>query len=269
MESYKKVMWGSIVVVILLVAALSIYFFFIKHDNEGTSLSQSGQHSKPRVEKKAMPSDENRQPEVPQTDAGQLDFGLNNSDQPVREMLSVCSTHQKFVSWLKQSNLIRRCVAAVDNVSNGVSPAAHLGFMLKRAGFKAIKQGDQVKVDPMGYIRFQPVAIALVSMDTGELVAMYKKLLPLLEEAYQELGYPDKKFRRTLVEAFDVLLKTPLLEGDILLEEKVTSYAFKDQRLEALNDAQKHLLRMGPQNAAKILDKIKEISVALKEEGLM
>ena len=203
------------------------------------------------------------------SDMEKLDFGLNNSDQPVREMLSVCSTHPTFVGWLKQSNLIRRCVAAVDNISNGVSPAAHLGFLMKRGGFKAVNMGDQSKIDPTGYIRFQLVTMALGSMDTAELTAMFKKILPVLEEAYQELGYPDKSFRLTLAEAFDVLLRTPEVTGDVLLEEKVTSYGFKDPSLESLNDAQKHLLRMGPQNAAKILHKIREFYAALKKEGLM
>ena len=56
------------------------------------------------------------------------------------------------------------------------------------------------------------------------------------------------------------------MKSDIRLEEKVISYsmaAMADEKLEDLSDAQKHLLRMGPKNTAKIQGKLREIAKAL------
>jgi hypothetical protein len=97
------------------------------------------------------------------------------------------------------------------------------------------------------------------SLDSQKLVEIYRQIKPLMEEAYKELGYPEKEFGESLLQAFAVLLNTPVPKGDILLEEQVTTYAFSDPGLENLSAAQKHLVRMGPENARKIKAKLREI----------
>lgn len=89
---------------------------------------------------------------------------------------------------------------------------------------------------------------------------LLKQLNPLLDEAYKELGYPEEKFEDSLFEAFSLLMSTPVVYGDIYLRKKVISFAFKDPKLEKLNAAQKHLLRMGPENVKQIHTKLKEIA---------
>ncbi len=89
---------------------------------------------------------------------------------------------------------------------------------------------------------------------------LLKQLNPLLDEAYKELGYPEEKFEDSLFEAFSVLMSTPVVYGDIYLRKKVISFAFKDPKLEKLNAAQKHLLRMGPENVKQIHTILKEIA---------
>jgi hypothetical protein len=63
------------------------------------------------------------------------------------------------------------------------------------------------------------------------------------------------------------LLATPLPTGEPELSRGVESYLLRDQRLESLSPAQKHLLRMGPDNAAVILDKLREIAELLDLMG--
>jgi hypothetical protein len=61
------------------------------------------------------------------------------------------------------------------------------------------------------------------------------------------------------------LLRTPVVKGDILLEEEegVVTYQMADYSLENLSEAQKHLLRMGPENIRKIQGKLREMARAL------
>jgi hypothetical protein len=129
-----------------------------------------------------------------------------------------------------------------------------------------IKKNGKIIPDPNGYIRYQPITMVLVSLDSEKIVKIYRQLAPVIQEAYQELGCPGTKFQQTLEAAIDILLKTPIPEGEILLEEKVTTYAFADPNLEALSDVQKHLLRMGPENVKKIQAKLREIKEALNQQ---
>ncbi len=98
-------------------------------------------------------------------------------------------------------------------------------------------------------------------------VTWYKTLRPTLERAFGELGYPGITFAQRLQQAIEQLTQVPLLPEKIALEKKVLSYAFADADLEALNPAQKHLLRLGPGNAARLQNKLRALSALLKTSG--
>jgi len=70
-------------------------------------------------------------------------------------------------------------------------------------------------------------------------------------------------FDDTLVRAMAELLETPVVDGPILLEQKVLSYAMTDPALEALSPAQKQLLRMGPKGVQVVHEKIGQLAAAL------
>jgi hypothetical protein len=270
MELYKKVFMAGTIVAILLILALILYFFFIKQPTSWQESKEGSLESKEPVSTSSSSSGEtHRQKIIGMKEPTQLpvtDIRLNTSDEPVRELVRDCSPHPDFAQWLKNKDILRRCVAIVDNISNGASPAPHLQFLLPSDQFKVIKENGEIILDPSSYIRYQPIAMVLVSLDSEKLVRVYRQLLPVIEEAYQELGYPGTKFQETLEEAIDVLLKTPITGREILLEEKVTTYTFADPRLEALSDTQKHFLRMGPQNVKKIQAKLREIKKVLDRQ---
>ena len=57
-----------------------------------------------------------------------------------------------------------------------------------------------------------------------------------------------------------MLLATPTVDGPIrIVPGKGATYAFADPRLEALTPAQKHLIRMGPENQRMIQTRLREI----------
>jgi hypothetical protein len=59
------------------------------------------------------------------------------------------------------------------------------------------------------------------------------------------------------------LLKVPVVKQDIQLEKKVVTYTMVDSDLESLSLAQKHLLRMGPDNIRVIQSKLREMAKLL------
>jgi hypothetical protein len=268
MEAYKKVFIASTIAAALLIIVFIIYFFFIKQPGSSQDSMEGSRGPTRTTSSPAGSSREANQEKITaEKEPTQLpmpDIRLNTSDEPVRELAKDFSTHPDFAQWLKNKNILRRSVVIVDNISNGASPAPHLQFLLPSDQFKVIKKNGKIIPDPTSYIRYQPITMVLVSLDIEKLVRVYRQLTPVIEEAYQELGYPGTKFQETMEQAIDVLLETPIPEGEIFLEEKVTTYVFTDPNLEALSDIQKHLLRMGPENIRKIQAKLREIKEALK-----
>ncbi len=107
------------------------------------------------------------------------------------------------------------------------------------------------------------MADVFVSLDVKQCVSLFRALKPLCQEAYRDLGYPDQDFEQTILRAISELLETPVVEGDIVLEKAVLNYVMRDPELESLSDAQKHLLRMGPENVGAIQAKMREMAVGL------
>ena len=104
------------------------------------------------------------------------------------------------------------------------------------------------------------------SVNAQAAAALIKGMSPYFQAASRELGTPARDFQATMVKAIQSMLKTPVVERDIPLREKVISYAIlpmPDLQLEDLTVAQKHLLRMGPQNTVKIQSKLRDVALAL------
>lgn len=188
---------------------------------------------------------------------------LKGSDEWVRQKAKSLSTYAKFAEWLRIDDLIRRITAAVDNIAEGKSPRKQLKFLDPKKPFTIIKRQERVFLNPQSYRRYDVVADAFSSVDTGGVVRLFLELKPLFQDAYKELGYPNQDFQNTLIRAIKELLSAPIVEGDIAVGEGATSYYMTNEELEELSEAQQHLLRMGPQNTFKIQKKLKEIGVIL------
>ena len=72
-------------------------------------------------------------------------------------------------------------------------------------------------------------------------------------------GFPGKYFNDRLMEAIDDLLATPELDAPAKLLRPRVLYEFADPDLETRSAGQKILLRMGPENAARLKAKLWEI----------
>jgi hypothetical protein len=188
---------------------------------------------------------------------------LKDSDEWLREKFKGLSPYSKLAEWLKVNDLIRRITAAVDNIAQGISPRPHLKFLTPQKSFTVVKKGETLYLNPQSYRRYDLVADAFASLDAKGVVRIFREVKPLFQEAYQELGYPNEDFQETLVQAIKELLGTPTVKGDIVVVQGVTTYQMADETLENLDDAQRDLLRMGPQNIRKVQDKLREMALAL------
>jgi hypothetical protein len=92
----------------------------------------------------------------------------------------------------------------------------------------------------------------LAALDTKQVVAVYKRLYPLFQEAYAGIGYPNAYFNDRLIEVIDHLLTTPPVSGPVYLAQPKALYLYADPTLEEFSAGRKILVRIGPQNATQI-----------------
>lgn len=188
---------------------------------------------------------------------------LDASDAAVREFAAALSVEPEFAKWLLSQDLIRKFVVSVDNVANGLSPKPHIDFFAPKGALRVVRTREGTLVDSASYARYDPVVRIVLSLDAAAAARLYRALDPLIQEAYNELGYPGVDFDDTLVRAMAELLETPVVEGPIQLEQRVLSYAMTDPALEGLSAAQKQLLRLGPDGVRAAHRKIQELAAAL------
>ncbi len=258
MEENKKVLSAVIGFFILIAVVIAVYYLFIREKGEEMPKGPEAVEETVIPVESAKPEEELIKPiEV-------LEVELDESDKMMRKLAAELSSRPELAKWLLTKDIIRKFVAAVDNIANGHSPRKNIDFFSPGKFFPLKKEGD-CYLDPAGFKRYSLVANVFSSLDSEGCIRLYRQLKPALQEAYQDLGYPDKNFNVTLFQAMDELMKVPVIEEDIALEEKSMSYIMVDPELEKLSEAQKHLFRMGPVNIRKIKAKLKELESVFKK----
>jgi len=192
---------------------------------------------------------------------------LDASDAAVRTLLKGVSAHPQLAAWLIPDDLIRRFVLAVVDVSRGSSPLPEMEMLIPPEPFSVGRSGDRLVVDPQSQQRYDLLAQVAASLDPRAAARVYHQLLPLFLEAYEELGVSDGPFEELLIRAMDNLLAVDVPPGPLEVREAVARYVYVDPGLEALTPAAKHLLRMGPENARLVQEKIREIESELDLAG--
>jgi hypothetical protein len=118
---------------------------------------------------------------------------------------------------------------------------------------------DALVLDPQNYRRYAPLVSLLESLDARQATAVFVRFYPLFQGEYRALGYPNRYFNDQLVRAIDEVLAAPEPQGPIRLVQPEVLYRFADPQLESLSAGQKLMIRMGPENAARVKAKLRAI----------
>ena len=188
----------------------------------------------------------------------------------VRAALIALLGRQDVLSFLDVNDFARRFVATVDNLARGhtasrlwpVVPAPARFLVVERDGAIFMANGNTDRYN--AFVRFA------TAVDTGAAVALYVRMYPMLQKAYEDLGYPGKYFNNRMVEVIDLLLRTPEpgepirlsfteVKGPIEVKRPWVRYEFADPDLEARPAGQKILMRMGTKNARPLKAKLGEL----------
>lgn len=187
---------------------------------------------------------------------------LDETDSLVRQLVAALSSHPRIAAWLATDDLIRGFTVVVDTIAAGATPAAQLGVLKPAGAFQVTGSDGQAVIDPSSYARYDALADAFASLDPAGAAGVYRTLEPRIAEAYRE-RFAGAPFDARLERAIVLLLETPSPPREMAVAPAGIGYAYADPGLEALSPAQKHLVRMGPRNAAIVKARLREIAVAV------
>jgi hypothetical protein len=248
-ESNNKLVIGGTVAAIIVIGLA--YYFWPKTETE----APVGQPAAAKTEPEAAPNYPvpSAKPEAAPLPA------LEDSDGMFADAITSLLGADAVQNFLIKTDIARHIVVTIDNlprkkVAERLKPIKPIAGKFEVSG----PEGAQT-IGKENAARYAAAVRTFDSLDSAKLGQAYFKLYPLLQKAYVDLGYPNGYFNNRLVEVIDHLLATPDVQGPIQVTQPNVLYEFADPRLEGLSAGQKTLLRMGPENAAVVKRKLREL----------
>jgi hypothetical protein len=181
-------------------------------------------------------------------------------------------------SMFRLADFPRRLAATVDNLGRSHASAILWPVNPASGRFNVEDRDGSEFIGADNGSRYTPYVLLLEKVDLPQAVAVYARLYPSLQHAYEELGYPKGYFNDRLVQVIDQLLATPEtdaplrvrlppINGPVRPERPWVLYQFVDPSLESLSAGQKILLRMGPSNERRIKTRLAEVRRLLATPG--
>jgi hypothetical protein len=163
--------------------------------------------------------------------------------------------------------LVRRIVATADNLGSD-EVSMKVRAVLGTPGVLAVRaDGDAFVLDATNARRYEPLVLFLESIDARRAAELYKRHYRLFQGEYRGQGSPDQYFNDRLVASIDHLLATPEVRGPIRLVQPRVLYRFEDPALESLSAGQKAMIRIGPENAARLKARLRAVRAELVRQG--
>ncbi len=196
---------------------------------------------------------------------------LADADPYIADRLGELLGRPNALRFLQLDGFVKRAVATVDNLGRSHAPVL-VWPVNPTSGRFASAPGDGATqtIAPDNAARYTPFVRFAESVDTAQAVALYRRLYPLFQQAYEELGFPGRYFNDRLVQVLDQLIATPVpatppavalveVKGDVASTRPWVRYEYVDPKLESLSAGQKILIRMGPDHQRRLQAKLVEV----------
>jgi hypothetical protein len=249
---------------VALIAGGSYWWYASRPDTAAGAIDR-----KPSAESIATPASQIEHPVAPATSQEPLP-PVAESDDFLRRRLGGLraqgddtAANPEVPDFIRTDRLARRFVATADALTREGVPIEMR--ILKPVPGRLVVAGteDAPVLDPKNGERYEPYVQWLEKLDTARVASTYREVYPLLQSAYEELGYPNKYFNDRLVAVIDDLLATPDVREPIALAQPHVLYTFADASLEKRSAGQKAMLRLGRDRAARVKMKLIELRQAL------
>lgn len=220
----------------------------------------------------AAPTVELEEPDViaPMPELEEAPEPLDTSDPAIKSALNdIAQDNGDNVNQLLvKEGLLQRFVVSVTNLANDEMAPNHQLLTPPEQSFRVYSQAGKQWIDAASYKRYTPYVNMLESFDNDALLSVYNVYKGDIQAKYDEIGDPDTPFNQVLLNAIDQLLDTPEVPVPVEVLSDSVSYTYADERLEALSEPQKQLLRTGPDNMRRIKAKLRELQALIEQDGL-
>ncbi len=165
--------------------------------------------------------------------------------------------------WLAEEDLLRRAATVVAGAATGRVPRGQLAFMAVTGPFRTVERDGVAYLDPDSYDRYVRFVDVVTCVSPERSVALIARFEPLVGEALAALGETGPGVRHGVDALLEKVLAVPMPKGFVPLSRPNVLYEYADPSLEALDDFQKQLLRMGPANLARLQDHARAVRAEL------
>ena len=174
------------------------------------------------------------------------------------------------LKFLEATDFPRRFVATLDNLGREHAPVAVWPVQPPPGRFLVQGSGASQTMAAENALRYGPFVAFAGSVNAAQAVDLYRRMYPVLEQSWRELGFKDQSLHTRVFEVIDLLLATPEttqaptltlteVKGPIASARPWTRYEYADARLQRLSAGQKILVRMGPDNRKVLKAKLRDL----------
>ncbi|MDN4502204.1 DUF3014 domain-containing protein [Alteromonadaceae bacterium BrNp21-10] len=265
----------SIIIAAVLIIAVVVLYFWQPEPEEPKMQKVPAPQQKvddvappiqPMVENTPVAEEELPQYNEPTPQPAPVEKPLDTSDNTIKSLIEATSSYEALAHVLVDDDLLNRFVVFTDNMASEQIANSHRLLKSPKQKFKVYQQADKFWIDASSFKRYSLYTDIFVSMETAEMVNLYKKYLPAISEKYLEIGASSDEFNQVLDNAIEHILDTPEVPTPIEVTTDSVMYKFVDERLESLSPVQKQLLRTGPENMRQIKAKLREFRNTLNAQ---
>lgn len=256
---------GLILAVLLAITAAAGYLWWMQRTETETApvvvaaetAAQQGSIASPAAE--AEPAIEHPLEATPAEPLPAVD----DSDSVIGNAIARLIGDMQWRAFFYPDGLVRRIVATVDNLPRHDAPVKMWPVHPVGSWFDTVAAGDDFIIGPNNAARYARYVDLVKAVDATKLAAVYRRLYPLFQQAYRDLGFPKGYFNDRVVIAIDDLLATPEIAEPLRLRQDKVRYQFADPDLDGRSAGQKIMLRIGPENARIVKAKLREFRRAI------
>jgi len=187
---------------------------------------------------------------------------LKNSDDSFQAGVEGVSGN--LLEWFKKKGVIKRFIIIINDFSQGQMLYKNRTFLSPPGKIKVKNSAKGLYLSTRSYSRYDPFANAVADIDLQKGLDLYLIFRPLFEKVYKSFSYPAAyKVEDIFLKAATRVIEAPTITDRIYLVKHTISYKYADKKLESLNDVEKLMIRMGPENTKKIQAKLRQLAEAI------
>lgn len=188
---------------------------------------------------------------------------LQDSDGLALETLVGLFNDPVIADLLRAEFVIPRVVSTVDNLPRDRLNTHAMPIKPVPGVFAVSANGDEIFISDANAARYQKYVDAFVAVDTAALVVQYRRLYPLFQRAYVELGDPNAYFNDRLIVVIDHMLQAPIAPPPVALVKPRSTWEYADPEQQSQSVGHRLMMRIGAEHSGRLKAKLTDLRAAL------